>query len=204
MFTMRHTRRWLGAGSLLLSGLGLGCSHHCCNNGCAPCDAKCAAVVSAQPAAGTAMTTKLPIDSLPSVSRERYIVPERPQSDVVTSLKPDESLVKQAVQPLERHNDGRRSFPDITARGGFAHAANYSWLVGELHFSAQKGQWRLRYAAIDDEDRYGGGVTLDAAQHQMKDLQDGMMVRVEGSLADPEARDPAPVYRVRDIAPVGK
>src|SRR5262249_28718956 len=149
------------------------------------CDGKCAAVVSAQPAVSAAMPTKLPIDSLPSVSRERYIVPERPHSDVVTSQKPDESLVKQVVQPLERHNDGRRSFPDITARGGFAHAANYSWLVGELHYSAQKDQWRLRYASIDDEDRYGGGVTLDVAQHLMKDLHDGMMVRVEGSMADP-------------------
>src|SRR5438132_4476818 len=131
MFTMRHTRLWLGAGSLLLAGLGLGCSHHhSCNNGCAPCDAKCAAVVPAQPAGGTPVPSRLPIDSLPSVSRERYIVPERPQPEMVTSLRPDESLVKQVVQPLERHNDGRRSFPDITARSGFAHAANYSWLIG--------------------------------------------------------------------------
>ena len=98
----------------------------------------------------------------------------------------------------------RRSFPDITARPEFAHAPDYSWLVGELHLIPQKNQWRLRFASIEEEDKYGGGVTLDAGPQMMKECQNGMMVRVEGALADTDAREPSPSYRVRGIEALRK
>ncbi len=101
-------------------------------------------------------------------------------------------------------NMGRRSFPDITSRAGMDRAPDYTWLTGELHYNAQKDQWRLRYASIDEEDRYGGSVTLDGCQRQMKDMHTGMMVRVHGSMADTDSREPSPVYRIRDVNPMGQ
>jgi len=38
----------------------------------------------------------------------------------------------------------------------------------------------------------------------MKGMQSGMMVRVQGSMADPDSREPSPVYRVRDVDPMGR
>ena len=73
-----------------------------------------------------------------------------------------------------------------------------------MHYSAQKDQWRLRFASLDDEDRYGGSVTLDGANREMQGLHDGMMARVEGGLVDVDSRQPSPLYHVRDIASVGK
>lgn len=95
----------------------------------------------------------------------------------------------------------RRSFADITAKPGMAHAADYSWLVGELQFVHVRKAWRLRYASVDEEDRYGGSVTL-TEMGTMDNFTSGQMIRVEGQLMDPESREPSPAYRVRTIQSV--
>jgi hypothetical protein len=95
----------------------------------------------------------------------------------------------------------RRSFADITARPEFDHATDYTSLTGELSYLPQKNQWRLRYTSIEDEDRYGGSVTLDAIA-QMKGFHSGQLVRVRGEMIDKESRDISPLYRVKEIAPV--
>jgi len=151
----------------------------------------------------------LPMAVLPPVSNERYVIPEKPQvksldslpdAQIVTSQKPSPES-QQAFPPIGSPKEGttpRRSYADITARPEFAHAAHYEWLVGELHYSPQKQQWRLRYAAIDEEDRYGGSVTLDA-NHMMDSFKDGQLARVEGCLQAPDSREPSPAYRVKSI-----
>jgi hypothetical protein len=147
-----------------------------------------------------------PICCLPPVSNERYIVPEKavvkaPEPQIIVSQKPNLDVLR-TLPAVEAEKPEpamfRRSFPDITARPEFAHAPDYSWLIGELHFSPQKQQWRLRYASIDNEDRYGGSVTLDAA-HVMSGFQDGQLVRVEGKLLDQDSKEPSPGFRVKDI-----
>jgi hypothetical protein len=93
---------------------------------------------------------------------------------------------------LERRRCGAEPVEDAN-RG---HAADYSWLVGEVHFVEVRGVWRLRYAFTDEDARYGGTVTLrgDAVP---RNLQNGQILRVEGRLLDPASREPSPVYEVQ-------
>ena len=95
----------------------------------------------------------------------------------------------------------RRSFADITVKPGFAHAPDYSWVAGELQFLHARKVWRVRYASVQEEDRYGGGMTLVEAG-PMTEFQDGQMVRVEGEVADVTSRESE--YRVHHIEPLAK
>jgi len=95
----------------------------------------------------------------------------------------------------------RRSFADITANPCFSHSTDYSWLAGELHYAQVRNVWTLRYASCDEDDRYGGSVTL-TDMSRGDHFRSGQMVRVEGHLVDPESREIRPAYRVRSINPV--
>jgi hypothetical protein len=86
---------------------------------------------------------------------------------------------------------------------GYAHALDYSMLVGELNYNPRQGTWRLRYTTVDDEDRYGGSVTLVGADPMLHDYKSGQVVRVHGSLADPDSRLPSPAYRVTEVEAAG-
>ena len=186
-----------------------------CNSGCKPaCPAPCcqpsctagAPLVPLPPVQEKVTMpppAALPLATLPPVSNERFKVSELPpvsmsESHVVTSQKP----AMEAVKTTSVKNDDvapRRSFADITARPEFAHDNDYKWLVGELSYVPQKQQWRVRYTSIDDEDRYGGSVTLDAS-HLMEGFKAGQLVRVEGAMLSPDSREPAPMYRVNAIS----
>jgi len=161
------------------------------------------------------MTSKPVLEQLPMVrslplSNDRYKLPEIPlskpvDSQMVTAMKPNlESLKtepKAEPKSAESKSDApvaRRCYPDITARPEFAHAEDYSWVVGELSYLPHKNQWRVRYTSIDDEDRYGGSVTLDAS-HMMDGYKTGQLVRVKGEMVDKDSREPAPKYRVNDV-----
>ncbi len=58
--------------------------------------------------------------------------------------------------------------------------------------------WRVRYAAIDQEDRFGGVVVLDGGD-ELNQLRDGMNVRVRGTLVPPTDRTGSAHYRVRSL-----
>jgi hypothetical protein len=85
---------------------------------------------------------------------------------------------------------------DGPRRADCGHAADYSWLTGELQYLAARNVWRLRYAPADQEDRYGGSVLLvgDALPAERKS---GQIVRVEGQLVNPETSEARPPYWVR-------
>ena len=213
MTTLPTPRKWLGMGAALLVGFAVGCSHCChqCEKSAGACDTKACATCPPATLPRIARTAPecrpipppctLPLTTLPPVSNERYLPPDKP-AQIVTADKPklDESLIK----PVDMTVMPRRSFPDITARPEFNHTSDYGCLVGELHYAHQKNQWRLRYASIDEEDRYGGSVMLDGGDHMMKECQNGMLVRVQGSMVDADSREPCPTYRVRSIDPVKK
>jgi hypothetical protein len=94
----------------------------------------------------------------------------------------------------------RRVFADITAHPAFAHAPDYSWLVGRLAYSHTRRTWSVRYASVDESDRYGGSVTLDGGTN-LGQMREGMLVRVQGRVLDPDTTTPAPLYRVERIEP---
>jgi hypothetical protein len=87
---------------------------------------------------------------------------------------------------------------DITASPCFAHAPDYSWLSGQAEKSHILGAWRLRYASVDETDRFGGSVTLVESAH-VSYLRDGEYIRVQGHLVNPEDQRPAPAYRIESF-----
>ena len=109
-----------------------------------------------------------------------------------------------AKVPSHRGEDPpqRKSFADISAHTSFAHAPDYSWLCGEVEYSRISKAWRLRYASVDEEDPYGGSVTL--AEHPLlHGLKDGQYVRVQGRLSNPSAKGTAPPYLIDSLQPIG-
>jgi hypothetical protein len=132
---------------------------------------------------------------------EPQIVPPAPKAvePEPKAAEPEHQVTTAPVSP--EVTPLRRSFPDITARPEFAHSADYSSLTGTLSFIPQKNQWRLRFASIDEEDRYGGSVTLEGGS-KMSDYHDGQIVKVGGAIVDKESREPAPLFRVSDVTPV--
>jgi hypothetical protein len=90
----------------------------------------------------------------------------------------------------------RRSFVDLTAAPCFAHAPDYSWIIGRVEYSSITKEWRLRYASVDEVDRFGGRVALIENQH-VGYLADGMYVQVRGHLVNPEeASNRSTFYRI--------
>jgi hypothetical protein len=96
----------------------------------------------------------------------------------------------------------RKSFTDISAHSSFAHAPDYTWLSGEVEYSRIGKGWRLRYASVDEEDPYGGSVTL--TEHTLlHGLKDGQIVRVQGRLSSSTAKGTAPPYLIDSLQPIG-
>jgi hypothetical protein len=89
------------------------------------------------------------------------------------------------------------------SRASFAHASDYSWVSGELDYVYSKKAWRVRYATLDEEDRYGGSVLLASEDESLlQRFKPGQMVRVEGHLVKPDAREGSPLYRIDSISSV--
>jgi hypothetical protein len=84
----------------------------------------------------------------------------------------------------------------------FGRAANYEWLQGELSYSSVRGVWRLRYASADEDDAYGGSVTLLDVSPTFA-LEAGQRVRVRGRLINPRSTEPSPYYHVLHLEPLG-
>ena len=90
----------------------------------------------------------------------------------------------------------RRSYVDITAKSCFSHAPDYSWVQGELVFLHSHNCWRIRYASVDEDDKFGGGVNL-VETGPMDNFKDGQCVRVQGRPSDSENKESE--YRVSSI-----
>jgi hypothetical protein len=88
----------------------------------------------------------------------------------------------------------RRTFTDLTVNPAFAHAPDYSWLVGELR-AIGPDVWSVRFASVDDD--RDTVVLVDAPP--IINLKPGQLVRVEGQLVDPTSHDSKTGYRVTAI-----
>jgi hypothetical protein len=102
-------------------------------------------------------------------------------------------------QPTGRRGDGGPA-----SRPAFGHAGDYTWIVGELDYVYSKKAWRVRYANLDEEDRYGGSVLLTEEQEAslLQRFKAGQVVRIEGHLLKPDAREGSPLYKIDSIATV--
>lgn len=190
---------------------------------CTTCDPCTPAVPQSQPTSPAAdAPAALPITkTVPSVvpmstpiSNERFRQPkpaEKPPVELPTALplpgRPmptnyhhSTSAAPVPTAPKVTEIDvPRRSFADITAKPQFHHSSDHTQITGQLQYYAKNREWRLRYCSIDEEDRYGGSVTLVDGSHMMSEVKDGMIVRIEGMVIDADSRTPSPKYRVRSL-----
>lgn len=75
-------------------------------------------------------------------------------------------------------------------------AENFKSVTGQVQ--SYRKTLRLRYAAVDQDDIYGGMVILDGGE-ELGPLRDGQHVRVRGVLVEPERRGGAAHYRVQSV-----
>jgi hypothetical protein len=138
-----------------------------------------------------------------------------PQTAVTPRVAPPMQLAATVQQPAELKAE-TPSGPELlpvkfesspeparTPQIGYGHAPDYSWLTGELQYVHVRNAWRVRFASVDEEDRYGGSVTLVELGSTDK-LANGQFVRVEGSLVHPDSQEPSPAYRVSSLKEMPK
>ena len=83
----------------------------------------------------------------------------------------------------------------------FGHAKNFSWLVGQLQkVHVNGGSWKIRYAPIDVQDKWGGSVIL-SQDARIERFKDGDFVYVEGEIlaTRPTVYLAGPLYRISRI-----
>lgn len=210
-------RQWLGAG-VLGSVLALGCSHSQ-RQSSNPYLRPMTHVTSMPVSEGPTRVVTLP--AAPTMLPAASMVQVAPEANPATlpaaeMVKPVEKEVQQVSAPPKMEKEAvqasfdpfagksetvkRRSCPDITAKPCFAHSQDYSWLTGELTLIHQRNGnvWKLRYASMDEDDRFGGSVIL-VETGPMTRYNEGQCVRVEGQVVEPETRDSGATYRVRSI-----
>ncbi|HEY7423937.1 MAG TPA: hypothetical protein VH682_06795 [Gemmataceae bacterium] len=125
-------------------------------------------------------------------------------SIVHTVAKPALPMTDAASQPGPALAAAKPEMAPSTAnpQPPFSHDPNYHSLVGILAYSKIQNAWVLRYASVEDSDRYGGSVTL-ANAGRMNAFKSGRFVRVEGYLIDPNSQQLRPAFQARSIRPVG-
>jgi hypothetical protein len=122
--------------------------------------------------------------------------------DETKVVTPSLDREKLAVQPGE----ARKSANDLPVKVGTikaevganaaGHTDNFTQVTGQL--IQWRKTWRLRYAAVDAEDAFGGCVTLEGLADTSK-LRDGQRVRAQGTLVLPENRLGTPRYIVKSL-----
>lgn len=80
----------------------------------------------------------------------------------------------------------------------FGQANDYKVIVGQVY--QFRRAWKLRYAAVESEDKYGGSVTL--VGENLDNLRDGQMVRVEGMVLASDDRAGGARYQVNRVEPI--
>jgi hypothetical protein len=101
--------------------------------------------------------------------------------------------------PRSAPSPDRKAYVDLSAAPCFGRAHDYSWIIGKVEHSSISKEWRLRYASVDEPDKFGGRVILVENQH-VGYLRDGMYVQVRGHLvnADPSGKGRA-FYRIESF-----
>lgn len=208
-------RLWLGT-SLMTTLLTCGCQHgrQCCSS-CA--GSTCGGNAAASAPIVSRSTSYAPSVTTPSASQEFFAPLATGTPLVHTTAKPatsadataDRSALgdglnaangRPATEPFRDATASRRTFTDLTAHPRFAHDPNYHWLVGVLDYSKIQGEWLLRYASVEEDDRYGGSVTLHRPG-PMNQFKSGQLVRVEGHVINPESQQLRPAFEVQSLRP---
>jgi hypothetical protein len=151
------------------------------------------------PAAEAQPEKETKIEQLPPAALTSAPAKEvEPIPTVAKSTEPESTPAGYAVPVTGGKDDisRRRCYADITAKACFSHAPDYTWLQGELVYLHSHNCWRVRYASVDEDDKFGGGVNL-VETGPMENYKEGQCVRIQGHPSDPENKESD--YRVTSI-----
>lgn len=188
---------WAGMG-LIAALLTCSCQHNrccCCPSGNAPATATLAPPLASPAYLSPAVTARVPAKA----------------ADLPVASAPDpvvHSTAKRNPAEVQRSHDSSPSLSEpsedvqapVTER--FGHDPKYRWLVGTLDYSQIQRAWLLRYMSYEEDDRYGGCVTLVGVPPATA-LKKGKTMRVEGLLIDPDSRQLRPAFQVENIRVAG-
>jgi hypothetical protein len=92
-------------------------------------------------------------------------------------------------------------------RESVGHENDYSWITGQLYYvHAEGGMWVVRYANVEEVDRYGGSVVLTPTV-EMRNFREGDLVNVSGEIMNnglPVRGLGSALYRVNSIQMVDR
>ncbi len=159
------------------------CSNSTACNSCTATNIGVAAVKSAQP-----------VKVAQTAPPEEEAVVKQVTSTVEETVNPFETDLANA-KPQAEPEPAELPIPE------YGHGKNYRWLLGHLQrVHSPKHQWKIRYAALDENDEWGGSMIL-APDAQLDQWKDGDQVYVEGEILTkrPSLYLTGPLYRVHII-----
>ncbi len=134
--------------------------------------------------------------------------PELAEPELSVATDDEPRPPKSNVRSAEFHTQVRSNLvtPASASVDTFGYdTEGYTWLKGIIEFDPKHKVWHLTYSqSPDDDDQYGGEVTLKNPQY-FKTLRSGQAVSVVGEF-DATQRDRLgkPVYEVSELVPTGK
>lgn len=139
-----------------------------------------------------------PIVTAPSpiVTHRPAPVPSEPPEPAVASVPPLPPESTPAIESPVETTPPLLESPRSAVSPGCG--PDHRWLVGRLQYLYVRDAWRIRYAAPESDDRYGGTLML-VNPGSMTAFHEGQLVRVEGRVVEPESREPSPAYQVHSI-----
>jgi hypothetical protein len=180
----RFLSRWWVESCLLVPLLTCGCQHS------QPCQACCGAPNAvrlgapiATPAGAAGAGAAPAVGNVSAMPRASTVPPI-----IHTAAKP---ALPDPADPIFRQT----SAPPAPR---FGHDPNYRWLVGTVEYCRFEQAWLLRYVSVEEDDRYGGCVTLVASDPKIR-FKAGQTVRVEGDLIDPNSQQMQPAFQVQSL-----
>jgi hypothetical protein len=146
----------------------------------------CCEASTAPPPSPVAQKTASEVPLPPGMSAEEQAPVETPSA-------------RASLFPRGEPQPQRRTATDITAHASFAHAEDYKWISGKA--VSYRGEWRLRYASIDEVDLYGGSLVLLGGK-LTSDLKDGEQYKLTGYVVANDTRVNGPAFCVESVDPV--
>jgi hypothetical protein len=86
----------------------------------------------------------------------------------------------------------------------YSHSSDYTSLTGKLYYSPRTKTWLLRYIPVEEEDHFGGVMTLVGLDPNDRSLKAGITVTVQGRIADPNTTELSPAYLLQEIRVVAE
>jgi len=141
--------------------------------------------------------------TVPSTAQDKLVsialpdlkkLPPAIQASAPVTIRSDEELVKLEATGIAKDKATPITLKSVHIKYGASE--NHAVLVGKV--TEWRKSLRLRYAAVEQEDKYGGSVMLDGGEILQK-VRDGQHVRVRGTLIPAEDRLSSARYRVESV-----